>query len=360
MRQTLFRIRLDELWSLKPVDGIAAVGVGYFLIPLGVLAIWCLWSVVRKTGFKSEYKGPAGLWSAITLTILTVPLWRPTEWLPVFGYGFMLFVGFVLASSVAARRFRRNGLNDEIVFDLAIWIFIGGIGGARLFYLIQYHERVFAGAEGLGQHVKAAVNLSDGGLVFYGGVILASVAYFIFCKLRNLDALRIADLLVTSVFIGLAFGRFGCFLNGCCFGDRCDLSWGVAFPSGSVPFRVLAERGFIAADAAATPLLHPTQIYSVINAIVLILLTTAYLKCRHPKGAVVAMALIIYPITRFLIEILRSDEMGKFGTQLTISQLVSLAIVAAGVALAVHCGLRKPDSEDSATLSIAETAQSTA
>ncbi len=359
MRQTLFRIRLTELWSLEPVDGITATGVGVFLIPLGILAAWFLWSVVRKTGFRSEFVVPVIFWNAITLAVLTVPLWHPIDWLPVYGYGSMLFVGFVLASSVAARRFRQNGLDDEIVFDLAIWIFVGGIGGARLFHLAQYHERVFRDAQGLGQHFKATINLSEGGLVFYGGVILASVAFVIFCVRRKLDTLRIADLLVPSVFIGLACGRFGCFLNGCCFGGRCELPWGVAFPNGSVPFNVLAGRGFIEANALATPLLHPTQIYSAINATVLILLTSAYLKYRHPKGAIVAVALILYPVTRFLIEILRSDELGKFGTDLTISQIVSLAIFTYGIVLAIQCRTQNDDPENSSAIDVTQTARPT-
>src|SRR5690606_42000850 len=69
----------------------------------------------------------------------------------------------------------------------------------------------------------------------------------------------------SAVFIGVGFGRIGCLLNGCCFGDRCELPWGIQFPAGSVPFDVLVSRGFLTPDVMATFPLHPTQIYSSID-----------------------------------------------------------------------------------------------
>ena len=140
-----------------------------------------------------------------------------------------------------------------------------------------------------------------------------------------------------SFFIGLAFGRFGCFLNGCCYGDHCTLPWAVTFPHGSVPFAALVARGFLSPDAAASLPLHPTQLYSVMNAFVLAFLTAMCFRHRRCDGAVLALALIVYPFTRIVIETLRGDEMGQFGTGLTISQLLSCGVMAVGIGLGAWC-----------------------
>jgi phosphatidylglycerol:prolipoprotein diacylglycerol transferase len=206
-----------------------------------------------------------------------------------------------------------------------------------LFYILQYPHRVFAGRQGLGDHVLAIFNLPDGGLVFYGGVIVAAVAYVTFCLKNKIHPLELGDAIVPSLFIGLAFGRLGCFLNGCCYGDRSTLPWAVTFPKGSVPYNALLNRGFLDASALGSLPLHPTQIYASINAAIIALLTFVYFRYRPYRGSVVALALIVYPITRSTIELLRGDEMGQFGTQFTIAQWVSAGIFVCGVALWAWC-----------------------
>ena len=170
--------------------------------------------------------------------------------------------------------------------------------------------------------------------MLYGGLIAGTLAFWWFCRTRQLAAWKLGDLIVPSVFLGIAFGRMGCFLYGCCFGDRCELPWAVEFPVDSVPFNAQVQRGFLPMDAAASLPIHPTQLYSVIDGILLCLLTLAYYPVRSRDGSVITLALLTYPITRFLIERLRGDEMGQFGTQLTIAQWISLGMLAGGIALA--------------------------
>jgi hypothetical protein len=175
--------------------------------------------------------------------------------MPVYGYGFMLFLGFTTAGWAATRRAAIVNIHADVIWDLALWLFIGGLFGARAYYCVQYSDRVFFNKVGdahvlksLPQLITSAVNLPDGGLVLYGGLLMGAVAYFIFCRRRKQNPLLLADVVIPSVFIGVAFGRIGCFLNGCCYGDRCTLPWGVTFPLGSVPDAALVSRGFIAAD----------------------------------------------------------------------------------------------------------------
>ena len=260
--------------------------------------------------------------------------------LPVFGYGFMLFLGFLIGGRTAVSRARMvqlapPGEEKDLVWDVAMWLFFSGILGARSFYLLQYHQRVFADASSPFEYLAAAVNLPDGGLVLYGGVILGLAAFVVFCRRRNISPLLTGDMMMPAFFVGLAFGRLGCFLNGCCYGDRCDLPWAVTFPPGSVPDTALVARGFLSPELAASISLHPSQLYSSFNAVVLAALTHSYFRTRPKNGAVIALSLLAYPISRFTSEYLRGDELGQFDTALTISQWVSLGLFSVGVLFSV-------------------------
>ena len=350
MRPVLFRIPLDGALDLGPLGKLPVFGVGL------LLAIWFaaglfLWLRSRRAGHGLPIVGDIITYFVIGAVIAFAPTVAarfngPNPSIPIFGYGVMMCLGFVSARWLANVRAAKAGFGPETIWDLTFWFLISGVGGARLFYLLQHGGQVFEKCDSAGDYLKAAINLPDGGLVFYGGLIAASVAYGWFCHIRQLPAWRLGDILVPSVFLGIAFGRIGCFLYGCCYGDRCDLPWGVEFPKFmnlgqvvgpeqfSVPFSSQLSRGFITEDASASLQIHPTQLYSAIDGLLLCLLTLAYYPVRGRDGSVIALGLLTYPITRFLIERLRGDEMGQFGTSLTIAQWISIAMFAGGIALA--------------------------
>jgi phosphatidylglycerol:prolipoprotein diacylglycerol transferase len=268
--------------------------------------------------------------------------------IPIYGYGFMLFLGFFAAGWTGTRRAASAGIPADLVWDIALWLFFAGIAGCRLFYILEYPDRVFGGKQGM-EKLIAIVNLPDGGLVLYGGVISGIIVYILYCRKKGLNAQKIADALVPSLFLGVAFGRIGCFLNGCCYGDRCELPWAVTFPVGSVPDMALVTRGYLAAEEVVNRIsLHPTQIYSAIDGFILYLLTAGYFRMRPKPGAVTIVSLLCYPVTRFFIEYLRSDEppvlvhvrtlifrgseLFQVQTPFTISQWVSVGMFAGGVA----------------------------
>jgi phosphatidylglycerol:prolipoprotein diacylglycerol transferase len=266
---------------------------------------------------------------------------------PIFGFGAMLFLGFVAGAWTAGRRGARIGYPPEMIWDIGIWLFIAGVIGCRIFYCIQYGSRLFyndvgghAVLKSLPGLVLAAVNLPDGGLVYYGGIPTGLLAAIWICRKRNLNLLALGDVIIPSLFLGMAFGRIGCFLNGCCYGDRCDLPWGVQFPMGSVPDMALVLRGFVGADQDLTVRLHPTQLYSSLDGLFLFLLTHAYFPFRPRNGAVIALGALTYPLTRFAIESLRADELGQFNTSLTISQWVSILTFAVGIVFAIWLSRR--------------------
>lgn len=334
MRQTLLRIVLREpfAWTLRP--DVVLIGVGYVALLLALIGlVAAAWSWRnRERSWRVVWLAGSTWWIAAVVLVVVGPR-LPIESVPVFGYGFMLFVGFVAATWTAQRRAQRAGLQDDFVWDLAVWGLLAGIGGARLFYVIQYHDRVFRPGMSTGQLLLAFFKLPDGGLVLYGGLITGIGFYLWFCRRRGLDALATADLLMPSVFLGVAFGRVGCFLNGCCWGAPCALPWGVRFPAGSVPFQALVHRGLLAPDAASTMPLHPTQLYSALNALCLFALTDWLFHRRVRRGAVFAAGITLYPLTRIWLEWLRNDEPGRFGTSLTISQWISLGVLLVGLAL---------------------------
>ena len=337
MRPILFLIPLDGSLYLGPLGKAPVFDFGLLFAAWLVIGIVWLWRSFRG-GFGlpplADFVTFGILGAAIVLAQRLAAQFGGPPSIPVYGYGFMMCAGFILATLLASRRAAREGFPPETIWDLTLWFVVSGVGGGRLFYLIQHGDRVFAECKSAADYLKAAINLPDGGLVLFGGLIGGAIAFWWFCRTRKLPAWKLGDILVPSIFLGIACGRVGCFLYGCCFGDRCELPWAVTFPFHSVPFQAQHSRGFLPPDAATSLPIHPTQLYSVLDALLLCWLTWAYYPVRARDGSVVTLALLTYPITRFLIERLRGDEMGLFGTSLTIAQWISLLMLAGGIGLA--------------------------
>ena len=336
MRQVLIYIPIRGDWSLGPLGDYPGFGFGIVLLAwclFGAVSLWRLYK--SEASFTSEVKTAAIYWLAFAVGITLVPSIAPAgiTHLPIFGYGAMLVAGVIACGWVASKRAPLAGADPTFAKEMAVWIVLSGVVGARLFHLIQYRQKVYQDCESLADFVKASVMLPDGGLVLYGGIILATLTYFVMCRMNRINPLKFGDAVVPAVFVGIAFGRLGCFLNGCCYGNACSLPWAVTFPKESAAWGALHKAGFLAEDAVRTMALHPTQIYSAINGVVLAVIMLAYYRYRKGDGCVMALALILYPISRIGLEILRNDEGGQLGTGLTISQLVSLGVLAAGLLL---------------------------
>ena len=367
MRQVLFQIPLDRPWKLGPLGQVPGFGFGL------VLALWVLFGIVylisrgRETGWKFnlfQELSPSIYWLVIAgLIVFGAPYLggylrehgSPNfrEGLPVFGYGLMLFIGFSAAVSLATIRAEREGLPNDVIWDLAVWLFLPGIVGARLYYLVQYYDRVFSGVPS-SEWLMAAVNLSQGGIVLYGGLIGGALGYFAFCFARHLRPLALADIIVPSVFVGIGFGRIGCFLNGCCYGAASSLPWAVQFPRDSATFGSMVEKGLVDINAACTPSLHPTQIYSSIDGFIIAGITAWYFGHRRRNGEVLAVALMIYPVTRFCMELLRADEVGQLKTNLTTAQLVSIGLFVINLVFMVYLS-RRPAVREPIVLPVEDT-----
>jgi len=242
----------------------------------------------------------------------------------IFGYGLMLFIAYIVSINMTAWRAKKGHMNPQFAFDLATWLFIGGLVGARAFFVIQYRDRFSS--------ILDIFKIWEGGIVFYGSLIGGAMAFFLIWWIKRFPLLPMADAIAPALCIGLAIGRFGCFLNGCCYGDRCELPWAVQFPPGSAPFNDQVADGVLAPTASASLPLHPTQLYSTIDGLVLLFVVLAFWPFRKADGHAMALYFMLYAVTRFLVERLRNDESAQY-YGMTISQLISIGVFAAGVFL---------------------------
>lgn len=354
MRTVLLRFVFDDFWSFRSGDNQLLVGAGWLLLVWSAVACVSLFLQWRKTTNVAETVVSLGFWSVVPVALLVIGYsgaGPAQSGIPVFGYGFMMFVGFTAGTLLAVYHAKRIGKDPNVIWDLMMWVLIPGLIGARAFYVLQYPDRIFGGIQPRNPLVSL-ISLWDGGLVFYGSVIGGAVGGYLYCRRHQLRPIEMADVVVPSLFIGLGFGRIGCFLYGCCFGGACDLPWAVQFPPGSLIYDVQLREGVIPEGAPATIPVHPAQIYSSLLAFLLAGVLIWAFRNRRFEGFVFGLMLTLYPVNRFILELIRSDEKGQLGTSLTISQLISIGLFISGITMLVRLSRKNgPVSADSLTKS---------
>lgn len=257
---------------------------------------------------------------------------------PVRGYGAMLLVAAAAGTWLSIRRGRAVGIDADTILALGTEIFLWGLVGARLFYVIEYHEQFFPPDRDLSASLGQVLNVAGGGLVVFGSLPTAALAAWLFARRRGLPILTLADVVAPGLLLGLALGRVGCFLNGCCYGGPSDLPWAVRFPPQSPPWLDQAARGLLPPAVPGRPPawslpVHPAQLYAAIDAALLAWLAIAFTPRARRPGEVFALVLTIHPLARLLLEAIRVDEPPALGTPLSISQLVSLVLLILAAAL---------------------------
>jgi phosphatidylglycerol:prolipoprotein diacylglycerol transferase len=225
----------------------------------------------------------------------------------------------------------REGIPAEKIIDVGPWLIVGAILGARTLYVITFWREEFAG-----KPLWEIFAVWRGGLVFYGGLIGASLGYTVYARLGNLPFWRGADVLAPSVALGYVFGRIGCLMNGCCYGRSCDLPWAIRFPPESFAFKHERDQGLLAPGATESLPIHPTQIYeSLLNFGLYLGLAWLYRRKKF-DGQVFATYLVGYALLRSLVEMFRGDypDYQRFGGGwLTPAHMVSVLILTAGLML---------------------------
>jgi prolipoprotein diacylglyceryltransferase len=149
--------------------------------------------------------------------LLRIPIPGMPDGIPVYGFGMMLFLAFLVCTWLGGRRALKAGINPEVIQDLAIWLFLGGLLGARLAYILQDRPASIV------QVIVQLPRIWDGGIILYGSVLggLASyaLAYWLVFRKQGISTLKLMDVIAPSIAVGLCLGRIGCFLNGCCYGQ---------------------------------------------------------------------------------------------------------------------------------------------
>jgi phosphatidylglycerol:prolipoprotein diacylglycerol transferase len=318
----------------------------------------------------------------------------PILGLPINSYGFMIMIGFLLAAYIAVRRGKRLGVDSDLLLDVGIIGLLAGMIGAKINHILQFPDEykhsleifnfgdgglnwlgglilgplpflfwwfrtkgrekvvlwswqngvllvltlVFAliGTRALHLYVHRAdyswkfITGFQGGFVLYGGLIAGILTASLYVKMRGERLGRIGDLAAPGLMIGIAFGRIGCFLNGCCYGKVTQSFVGVAFPKGSPAYiEQLKTQDFGSEMTHSAPVL-PTQLFETAAALGFFFLLSWY--DRHKKkneGETAFLAGMLYSTWRFIVEFLRDDPRGDLILGMTYSQFVSLFVLAA-------------------------------
>jgi prolipoprotein diacylglyceryltransferase len=186
---------------------------------------------------------------------------RFPDGIPVYGFGMMLFLAFLLCTWLASRRAVQVGIAPEVIQDLAIWVFVGGLLGARITYLLSQGPV----PDRVSDFLLELVKIWDGGIVLYGSVLGALAAYavaywFVFRK-QGIRTLKLADVVAPSIAVGVCLGRIGCFLNGCCYGQvacqECAVVCPVHFPLSAPARLAMTAAGYQTAAGFTLDPSHP-------------------------------------------------------------------------------------------------------
>ena len=239
------------------------------------------------------------------------------------AYSTMLSVAFIVSVLLGVRE--ANRLDPPVMATplAGIWVFLGALVGAKVFYLIQFH--------GVTQ-LWRALFIWQGGLVYYGGFLGGVIALVLYAVVLRLPVLRLADVGGPYLALGQAITRIGCFLNGCCWGRPAEgLPWALRFPRHSPAFRQQLDDGLIRATEEAALPVHPTQLYMVLGLLVLaVLLKISVNRRRSFNGVIVLQYLFGYGLLRFAVEFCRGDS-ARSALGMTVSQTVSLLLMAGAV-----------------------------
>ncbi|MDR2344478.1 MAG: prolipoprotein diacylglyceryl transferase [Planctomycetaceae bacterium] len=247
MRQTLFYIPT----SINFIPGIPEVPVFGFGLVLVIFLISILIAsisrIIKTRKIDSELCSYLVLGLVVGFVIVqVVPNTLEPEGFPVRGYGVCLLVGILSAIGLATWIGSSRGLSVDTIISLGFWVTICGLIGTRIFYIIEYREQMEVWHNGNLQLLPTLYNIfniANGGLVVIGGIIGGAAGGIIFAVRNKYNVLLILDIIVPTVMLGIAIGRIGCFLNGCCFGEVSNLPWAVTFPENSPAHLCQIERG---------------------------------------------------------------------------------------------------------------------
>lgn len=243
----------------------------------------------------------------------------------IYTYGALLAAAYLLGLQLAMIRARARGLDHARVLDLGIYIIISALVGAKLL-LVLTDFRSFI------DNPRSLIDLARSGGVFYGGLLLAVPVALWYIRRIGLPLWTTCDVFAPGIALGHVVGRLGCFFAGCCYGEPTHVPWAVTFTD---PY---------AAANVGTPLnvpLHPTQLYEAgAEAAILALLLATESRGRRFPGRTFWLYMLLYSISRYVIEIFRGDPRGSI-LMFSTSQFISVILAPLSVAMLLYLGRRQ-------------------
>ncbi len=238
-------------------------------------------------------------------------------------YGLFVASAFFAAIFLSLHGARKEGLDPDRMLDLAFYVTLSAILGARLLFVIVEYPYFL-------ENPIRIFKIWEGGLVFYGGLILAVVVGILYMRRHNMPVMTVGDIVAPALALAQSVGRMGCVSAGCCYGKPTDLPWGIVFtdPTSLVPLEKLGIA------------LHPTQLYSSAGNLGLFLFLLLMNRRKKFTGQILLLYGICYPLLRSFIELFRGDPRGSLlGGMISTSQFISGIVFL--IALIFYVRLRK-------------------
>ncbi|MFP6656017.1 MAG: prolipoprotein diacylglyceryl transferase [Myxococcota bacterium] len=236
--------------------------------------------------------------------LFTIPF---IDW-PISSFGAAMAVAFMVGYGIGLPRMTEEGLDPDDGANMLIWIMIGGVLGAKLYYATDFSLR--------GETEFWSALLSRAGMVFYGGLIGGAIAGYAGCRFYKISPKLFANAIAIPLAVGQGIGRIGCLLVGDDYGHATDLPWGIAFPNGLPPVDFPV---------------HPTQIY---ESVWLFLVAAVLWRRRKKSPSLMGEYLILNGIGRAIVEIWRLNP--RVALNLSEAQWIGIAIVLFGAVLVIR------------------------
>lgn len=227
--------------------------------------------------------------------------------LKLYTYGLFVALGFITAVWFTKRNAKSAGISDQTISDLFFTVLISALIGARLLYIL-------INLDSYTNNFLDIFKIWEGGLVFFGGFLGATIATIIFLRIKKMPIWQTADILAPGLALGHCVGRFGCLFAGCCYGKSCTLPFAITFsnPDSLAPLNVP---------------LHPTQAYMIVSNLSLFLILMVIQNRKQFNGMVFLSYVMLYSLFRSIIEFYRGDFRGNFFFDfLSLSQGIGLSV----------------------------------
>jgi len=242
------------------------------------------------------------------------------------SYGLFQALAFVAGLIVLYFMSKRERIDKDRLYDMAIWIIIGGIIGARLWFVAE-NFYVYS------RDLSAILKVWEGGMVFYGGLVGGFTAGIVYLKRNHLDVEQVGDITVPAFALGIFVGRIGCFLNGCCYG-KISHSCGISFPKDSPAYYEQMSSGLIPHNAASSLPVIPTQLIESFSCLLIFGILLFLYSRRKFKGMVFYSFFVLYGAERFLLDFLRYYSREAMILKVfSLSQVTSLILIISGAVM---------------------------